>query len=106
MKNRGSGYFIIEKEKWIENQEIADRRKRLLHFMVHTDYVGDEKDHKNNSGTIKKLKYRRCLEHNTKIAYLANQRIYNIKAMSLYYDAVSEERGFHQSQFVSINAAC
>lgn len=33
--NKGSNYFVIPTCKWVENNEIEDRRKRYLHFMNH-----------------------------------------------------------------------
>ena len=45
-QNFGSNYFIIDELDWNANLMIKNRRHRLLHFMCHGFYIGDEKDQK------------------------------------------------------------
>lgn len=100
-----SGYFIIPEEKWMENQQIMDRRKRLLHFMLHAFYVGDEHDQKPKSTIVDKelqLLYGRWFDHTRRLnntngvdVFMIIQRLNNVESNGIYYDPVPEQRSLH-----------
>lgn len=95
----GSNYFIITEDEWHANEKIKDRKQRLLHFLLHAFYVGDESD-QSRRGKDKTMFFKRWSNHTHDIRLDGSvdesmQRLCNIKSVGIYYDAIAEHRAFH-----------
>lgn len=60
----GSNYSIIPSDKWAANKQIDDIKDRVMHFMLHSWYAGDEYVQQK----VGEAKYRVGI-HNTQVVF-------------------------------------